>query len=184
MAVGIERLVEAITGPPANGVDRAALLAAVAKPREERLARPTISPRSAIAIYRRDSWTCRYCGLKTIAPPVLRLLSEIYPKEFPYHPNWKAGETHEAWLLVSTSLDHLVPGARGGDWLAPENLVASCWACNSAKADLLLDELGWELLSEDDVRSEWNGLTSAVEALWVEAGKPEGVFKNWRQALA
>jgi 5-methylcytosine-specific restriction endonuclease McrA len=145
---------------------------------------PTISPRSAGAIYRRDSWTCRYCGVKAIAPPVLRFLSEIYPKEFPYHPNWKAGETHEAWLVISTSLDHLVPGARGGDWLTPENLVTTCWACNSAKADLLLDELGWELLSDDDVRSEWNGLTSAVQALWVQAGSPGSLLKNWRQALA
>ena len=181
---GISKLVAAITSPPAVGIDRAELLAAVAHSRAEIARRPTVSTRSAVAIFHRDSWTCRYCGIKTIAPPFLRFLGEIYPKEFSYHPNWKAGETHEAWLLISTSLDHLVPGARGGDWLAPENLVTACWACNSAKADLLLDELGWELLSEDEVRSEWDGLTNAVEALWVQAGSPEGIFRNWRQALA
>jgi 5-methylcytosine-specific restriction endonuclease McrA len=184
MTVGITRLVEAITKPPANGVDRAALLAAVAQTREERPRRPTVKTRAAVAIFRRDSWTCRYCGVQTIAPPVLRFLGEAFPKEFPYHPNWKAGETHDAWLLISTSLGHLIPGARGGDWHTPENLVTNCWACNSAKADLLLDELGWNLLSEDDVRSDWDGLTGAVNALWVQAGSPESIFKNWRQALA
>jgi hypothetical protein len=87
-------------------------------------------------------------------------------------------------MLVSTSIDHLIPGARGGDWLATENLVTSCWACNSAKADLLLNELGWQLLSEEEVRSDWDGLTSCVEVLWRQAGSPESIFKNWRQALA
>ncbi len=122
--------------------------------------------------------------MKTIAPPVLRFLSEIYPKEFPYHPNWKSGEIHDSWLVLSTSLDHVVPGARGGDWTAAENLVAACWACNSAKADLLLEEIGWKLLSEDDVSSDWDGLTGTVEELSRLAGGSEGVFKTWRQALA
>lgn len=63
------------------------------------------------------------------------------------------------------------------------NLVAACWACNSAKADLLLEEVGWELLSEDEVRSDWDGLTSSVEELWELAGSPESLFKAWRQAL-
>ena len=64
-----------------------------------------------VAIHRRNSWTCRYCRSRTIAPPVFRFLSEIYPDEFPYHPNRKAGQVHPAYLLVSTSLDHVDPGA-------------------------------------------------------------------------
>lgn len=181
---GIAELIAATIRPPATGVDRGALLAAVAQPREDRLRRPTVSTRAAVAVFRRDSWTCRYCGLRTIAPPVLRFLSEIYPKEFPYHPNWKSGEIHDSWLVLSTSLDHVVPGARGGDWHAPENLVTACWACNSAKADLLLGELGWEILTEDHVRSDWDGLTDSVDDLWVLAGTPEALSKTWRLALA
>ena len=113
---------------------------------------------------------------------MLRFLSEIYPKEFPYHPNWKSGEIHDSWLVLSTSLDHIVPGARGGDWTQPENLVTACWACNSAKADLLLEEIGWRLLGDEQVRSEWDGLTSSVEKLWVRAGSPE-IFSTWRRVL-
>lgn len=59
-------------------------------------------------------WTCRYCAAKTIAPPVLRVVSRLHPQDFPYHPNWKAGQVHPAYLLTSTTLDHVVPGTRGG----------------------------------------------------------------------
>lgn len=42
------------------------------------------------------------------------------------------------------TIDHVVPRSRGGQhsW---ENCVAACRACNSRKADKLLEELGWEL---------------------------------------
>jgi hypothetical protein len=73
---------------------------------ERRRAMPTTL---RVAIHRRDSWTCRYCRARTIAPPVLRFLSEIYPDEFPFHKNWKAGQVYLAYLLISTSLDHVNP---------------------------------------------------------------------------
>lgn len=40
------------------------------------------------------------------------------------------------------SVDHVVPRSRGGrnDW---ENVTAACRACNAAKDDRLLSELGW-----------------------------------------
>lgn len=42
------------------------------------------------------------------------------------------------------TIDHVVPRSRGGThtW---ENCVAACRACNSRKADRLLEELGWSL---------------------------------------
>lgn len=42
------------------------------------------------------------------------------------------------------TIDHVIPRSRGGahSW---ENCVAACKACNSKKADKLLDELGWTL---------------------------------------
>lgn len=136
-----------------------------------------------LAVHRRDSWTCRYCRARTIAPPVLRFLSEIYPDEFPYHPNWKAGQVHAAYLLVSTSLDHVDPGGRGGSWLDEDNLVTACWPCNTGKADLRLEEVGWTLLSETDVHSDWDGLTRATNALWERAGQPD-IYRDWRSALS
>jgi hypothetical protein len=93
---------------------------------------------------------------------VWRVLSEIYRDEFPHHPNWKAGQVHPAYLLVSTSLDHVTPGRprrklalRGG----PRHRLL---AVQPGKADLRLDEVGWTLLELDELRSDWDGLSGAT----------------------
>lgn len=140
--------------------------------------------RGAAAIFRRDCWTCRYCAGRTIAPPVLRVLSHLYPDRFPYHPNWKAGMVHPAYLLLCTSLDHVHPGGRGGSWSDPGNLATACWPCNNGKADFTLEEIGWQLLDEQEVRSEWSGLTAGYPALWRAAGEPDAPYhRRWLQAL-
>jgi hypothetical protein len=137
-----------------------------------------------VAVFKRDCWTCRYCGGRTIAPPVLRLLSRMYPDRFPYHPNWKAGQVHPAYLLLSTSLDHVQPGSRGGSWNERDNLVAACWPCNSGKADFTLDEIGWKMLSEAEVQSEWAGLTGSFAELWQAAGQPDPRYhRQWLRSL-
>lgn len=134
-------------------------------------------------VYARDSWTCRYCGVRTVAPAVLRALSSLYPEQFPHHTNWKAGQVHPAYLLVSTSLDQLVPGARGGSWTDPGNLVTSCWPCNTGKADLTIEETGWKLLEEFDVRSDWDGLIGVHRELWQMAGQPDADYhQRWLRA--
>jgi len=61
--------------------------------------------------------------------------------------------------------------------------VTACWPCNTGKADLRLEEVGWALLSEDAVRSHWDGLTGAMQSLWERAGRPD-VGRDWRRALA
>lgn len=149
-----------------------------------------IEPRRRIPVvetvttFRRDCWTCRYCGTRTIALPILRLLSCIYPDRFPYHPHWKAGQVHPAYLLLSTSLDHVHPGGRGGAWDAPDNLVAACWPCNSGKADFTLEEIGWQLLTEAEVRSDWDGLTGAYAKLWHAADRPDPqCHRQWLRGL-
>jgi len=159
------------------------ILAAIGQRRIEIGRRQGPSTITRVAIHRRDCWTCRYCGARTIAPPVLRFLSEIYPDEIPHHPNWKARQVHPAYLLLSTSLDHIDPGGRGGSWLDPENLVTACWPCNTGKADLRIDEIGWTLLDEVAVQSEWDGLSGATEALWERARRPD-IYRDWRRALA
>lgn len=159
------------------------ILSAVGQRRIDVERRRPVPIAAKLAIHRRDSWTCRYCHARTIAPPVLRFLSEIYPEEFPYHPNWRAGQVHPAYLLVSTSLDHVDPGGRGGSWLDQENLVTACWPCNTGKADLRLEEVGWTLLSEADVHSDWDGLIGATNGLWERAGQPD-VYRDWRRALS
>jgi hypothetical protein len=138
-----------------------------------------------VAVFVRDCWTCRYCGSHTIALPVLRALSLLYPNRFPHHPNWKAGRIHPAYLLLSTTLDHVRPRARGGSWNERTNLVTACWPCNSGKADLTLEELGWSLLDEADVRSDWDGLTGLYPALLESAAQLGGTsyHRQWLRSL-
>jgi len=97
-----------------NAAGVASILATVGQRRIEVERRRSPTTQARVAIHRRDCWTCRYCGGRTVAPPVLRFLSEVYPDDFPYHPNWRAGRVHPAYLLVSTSLDHVHPEGGAG----------------------------------------------------------------------
>jgi hypothetical protein len=182
LAEAVIALVGASLGADASAAQRA--LGAI----EHRIV--DIEPRRGVrfaemlAVYKRDCWTCRYCGARTIAPPVLRTLSSIYPDRFPYHPNWKAGQVHPAYLLLSTSLDHVTPGSRGGAWADRENLVTACWPCNSGKADFTLEEIGWRPLEEAEAPSDWDALTGSYPALWEAAGRPDPHYHGrWLRGL-
>ena len=72
-------------------------------------------PKSLLAsIYLRDHFVCRYCGRQTIFLQVLNVLSRLFPIEFPTHVGWKIGVIHPAYWSHSTTLEHIVPMARGG----------------------------------------------------------------------
>jgi hypothetical protein len=101
----------------------------------------------------------------------------------PTTPIWKAGQVHPAYLLVSTSLDHVDPGGRGESWRDEQNLVTACWLCNTGRADLRLDKVGWALLDVAEVQSEWDGLSGTTGPLWERAGRPD-IYRDWRRALA
>jgi len=82
----------------------------------------------------------------------------------------------------SAVVDHVDPGAWGGDWSDPSNLVTACWPCNARKGDLTLHQLGWSKLpiSEQD----WDGLTGQYSALWERAGKPKPVLHlSWMKCV-
>ena len=113
--------------------------------RREVAARRSLPPSLTVRVFRRDRWTCRYCGAHTIFTPVMALLSEVFPEHFPYHRNWKAGQIHPAVITRSAVIDHVMPGSLGGEWLAEGNLVTTRWPCNVRKGDLTLEQLGWRL---------------------------------------
>jgi hypothetical protein len=129
------------------------------------------SERVIASIYRRDRFRCRYCGCKVIPVQVMRLIGYLLPEGFPYHPNWKGGETHPALASRSAILDHVLAWSAGGR-NDPDNLACACWVCNQVKGDLSLEQLGWELLpiSQDD---EWDGLTRYYRRLWELTGEPQ-----------
>jgi hypothetical protein len=113
---------------------------------------------------------------------LLRLLARLYPDRLPYHPNWKASETHPAFLVLSATLDHVEPVAAGGT-ADLTNLVCACWTCNRRKGDLRLADLGWTLRDPADPR--WDGLSSQYEPLWVAVGSPAlGEYeREWMRAV-
>ncbi len=169
--------------------NRSAALGAIAKiafTRPEPSGRPEPPLRTFALVFARDHFQCRYCGVRTIPTPVMRVVSSVFPEEFPYHPNWKASATHPAISMCSTSLDHLEPVARGGDPLALGNLVTACWVCNLKKGDRTIAELGWELRSHGAVDPQWDGLTRVYPHLWRAAGEPapRDYHQSWIRAFA
>lgn len=110
----------------------------------------------ATRIFKRDGFIDRYSGQRLVFPPVLRLLSQVLPADFPYHSKWKMTECHVAYWELSPTLDHIVPIARGGKD-EESNLVCTSMLQNSAKANWLLEELGWCLRPKGDLR-QWDGL--------------------------
>jgi hypothetical protein len=152
--------------------------------------RRTEIPKTTIAqVFVRDHFICRYCGGKTIPPPVLRVLSSAFPDLFPYHKNWRADSTHPAYLSRSSCCDHIHPGARPGSWnqfknpwTDLDNVVTACWSCNASKADLTLDQLGWALAPVS--RCGWDGLTFRYEELWNATGRPNARYhRSWISAF-
>ena len=66
-------------------------------------------------VFKKDGFIDRYSGEKLVFPPVLKILSNLMPIEFPYHKNWKMSDCHIAyWELVPT-IDHREPVSRGGE---------------------------------------------------------------------
>jgi 5-methylcytosine-specific restriction endonuclease McrA len=155
---------------------------AIAFHRQDAALRRTPSPQALAEIYDRDRYQCRYCGRKTVFIEVMRLLSEQFPEQFPYHRNWKTSETHQAYWLVSATHDHVVPVSRGGDSLDPSNIVTACWACNARKSGLRLEDIGFILRKPND--QTWRGLADLYPALWQHCGRPEltGGRKAWLTA--
>jgi 5-methylcytosine-specific restriction endonuclease McrA len=144
---------------------------------------PTRNPPAPVLarLFAGDSYTCVYCGRRTIHRGVLRLLTLRFPVAFPLHPYWKAAETHRAHWDISTSVDHIDPVSRGGDWQAVDNLATACYRCQDQKSNLYLSELGWEL--RRPAGSSWRGLTEHYRDLWTVLGEPPGNHRDWIRCL-
>jgi hypothetical protein len=107
-------------------------------------------------IFLRDGFIDRYSGDRLVFPAVLRLLSYLMPKEFPFHKNWKTSECHIAYWQLLPTVDHVIAVSRGG----PDE--ESNWVCtsqlrNCAKSNWSLAELGWAL-HEPGCLDDWDGL--------------------------
>jgi 5-methylcytosine-specific restriction endonuclease McrA len=107
-------------------------------------------------VFIRDGFIDRYSGRKMVFPPVLRLLSNLMPTEFPYHKNWKMSECHIAYWQLLPTIDHIIPVTRGGED-KESNWVCTSQLRNSVKSNWLLEELDWKLHESGNL-DEWDGL--------------------------
>jgi 5-methylcytosine-specific restriction endonuclease McrA len=146
--------------------------------------RASVPLRRKLAIYKRDSYTCRYCDTKTIVLPVFELIAKLLPEtNFLYNDFWKAGCTDLAISNISTCCDHVVPASPGGS-NEPSNLVTACATCNYVLKGSSTDWEYWEQKKRPIVPSSWDGLTGHFAALVTLAGQ-ENVknFRDWSEAI-
>jgi len=108
-------------------------------------------------IFQKDGFIDRYSGDRLIFPGVLKVLSDLYPQEFPYHKNGKMTLGHMAYWQIMPTVDHIHPYASGG-CNDDDNLVTTSMLHNGMKSGFTLEELGWELHPRGDLE-RWDGLT-------------------------
>ena len=129
-----------------------------------------------------DGFIDRYEGERLVFPGVLRLLSDIFPDEFPYHPNWKSGACHQWYWELFPTVDHIVPVTLAG-LDERENWVTTSMFNNLMKSNNTLDHLGWSVFQRGDF-NEWDGLIHWFVKYLVD--NPEWLqkshIKNWYKA--
>src|SRR5690606_19673169 len=59
-----------------------------------------------LEIYLKDGFIDRYTGEKLIFPGMLKIISNYFPEEFPYHSHWKMEKTHIAYWELIPTIDH------------------------------------------------------------------------------
>lgn len=67
------------------------------------------TPFESTCLFVTDGFIDRYDGERMVFPGVLRILSDIFPNDFPYHPNWKSGACHQWYWELFPTVDHIVP---------------------------------------------------------------------------
>ena len=116
-----------------------------------------------IAQFFRDGFVDRYSGKRLVNPGLLRIMSELLPTAFPYHPHWKTDACHIAYWDYQPTVDHIYPVSLGGKD-APENWATTSMVNNSAKSNFTLEQLGWTLKGKGSIH-DWDGLSKVFVEL-------------------
>lgn len=123
--------------------------------------RKSIPKKVQLRIWKRDFWTCRYCGEPVFFLPTLKLLDELSPHHGYNHPHSKTGEVLSLFQWRWASVDHVNPTSKGGED-SEDNYVTACWKCNLYLNDIT-PEQGKPLpnkSNENAVKVNWDGLSS------------------------
>lgn len=126
-------------------------------PPTERIRTRMPSATAQKALFARDGYRCRFCGLKV----VLRAAVKRLDLEFPAAIRWSGPQSqqHPAFRASCASADHLVPHSRGGS-NEPDNLVTACGPCQFGRNQWLISEVGLnDPRSRPPVIDGWDGLS-------------------------
>jgi len=102
--------------------------------------RQAVNQKRLEALFERDKWRCRYCGIRVAGN---RKHFKIFAKTIRM-PEIVSGRTDESrhglYLMLMASHDHVKPHSEGGS-NDDSNLATSCWSCQFGKYKYSLDEL-------------------------------------------
>ncbi len=150
-------IIHACLALEAESVDAAKKIIGTSFPFSQYVEKARFSEAIQVRIFRRDGFVDRYSGQRVFLPAVLNILSDLMPEEFPYQKNWKYSETHQAYSIFCANIDKVVPFASSTD---EKNFVTTSYSNKSAKANALLKDIGWRLLSLEEIANErWDGMT-------------------------
>ena len=142
-------------------LDRAATTRSAVKKSRARMP----NSRQTREVLERDRWSCRYCGSPLLLRSQLdKFRSLIGDDLFPL------GRTnlskHGAYFLHVATIDHILPWSAGGT-NEPDNLAATCHACNFGKDDFTLEQLGLQDLAKPNLRktNEWVRTVADLDGL-------------------
>ena len=126
------------------------------------------------AVFARDGWRCRYCGLRVIHAAAARRLRHALADLVPWGP--ADDDKHAALMILRASPDHVVPRSRRGKD-AEANLVTACYPCQFKKADSTLAQLGLSDPRDREIPgSGWDGLAGRSIDI---APAVEGLELHW-----
>ena len=115
-------------------------------------------------VFKRDNYTCQYCGIKVVPKEIFAEFSRIVGMDL-FRATGTNKERHGIVLAFRANADHVVPWAYGGQ-TNPDNLVTSCWSCNYGKSGYTLEELGINDPRNRNLNNrDWMGLMNYLPKL-------------------
>lgn len=116
------------------------------------------NPLMKMKVFARDGFVNRFSGELLVLPAVLRILSQRWPEDFPFHQNWKLGKIHLAYYQLGACANKKrTPSMGGGE--EEDNLLTTTMPFVMARGNATIEDIGWKVYSPGDV-NEWDGMST------------------------
>lgn len=115
-------------------------------------------------VFQRDSYTCRYCGLRQVSMEVLRAFERVVGTTV-FRTVGTNAQQHGVVHAFKIVADHVVPHCRGGR-TDMDNLVSACAGCNYGKASYTVGELAiTDPRDRPPCGDDWDGMLALLPGL-------------------